>query len=405
MYRQAFAGGGQTNLSSPLEFFGGLESVESESLLTNGGSTNVLDCLISLEECNEEILNSDDFLVPRQLTIQNDMGIACHPELVSGCRCIKSPKPLFTKGGKTLASLGKGSGTEVPEGLRKFTLTRIAKFTKFIKQFNPLTKREGKELGYTKFYSRTYTVLTPHPSPCPLRERENQAFLGKGGGTNVPEGFKKRKAAFTLAEVLITLGIIGVVAAMTLPTVITNVQKKVVENQLKVFNTTINNAFRMAQAEHGGRFDDWIPSYHYLSFTEMREWLEKYLFPYIKYSDVSDCRGEDMVGDNTFIQEGICFHMANGALIWIHINDDGGDLIYYVNGKIQSNPRNSFQFQFAKTNKKSEFVEPYVFNWNGNESSLKTDGTWGCYKGCTNCGYCTKLIQLNNWEIPDDYPW
>ena len=32
--------------------------------------------------------------------------------------------------------------------------------------------------------------------------------------------------AFTLAEILITLGIIGVVAAMTIPTLITNYQKK-----------------------------------------------------------------------------------------------------------------------------------------------------------------------------------
>ena len=68
----------------------------------------------------------------------------------------------------------------MPEGLRKFTLTRIAKFTKFIKQFNPLTKREGKELGYTKFVSGTYTVLTPHPSPFPLWVMENQASLSKG---------------------------------------------------------------------------------------------------------------------------------------------------------------------------------------------------------------------------------
>lgn len=34
------------------------------------------------------------------------------------------------------------------------------------------------------------------------------------------------KKAFTLAEVLITLGIIGVVAAITLPTLIANYQKK-----------------------------------------------------------------------------------------------------------------------------------------------------------------------------------
>ena len=44
-------------------------------------------------------------------------------------------------------------------------------------------------------------------------------------------GTKKayRHNAFTLAEVLITLGIIGVVAAMTLPTLIAKNQEKVLE--------------------------------------------------------------------------------------------------------------------------------------------------------------------------------
>ena len=50
----------------------------------------------------------------------------------------------------------------------------------------------------------------------------------------------KRKAAFTLAEVLITLGVIGIVAAMTLPTLIANYQKKVVETRLISFYSKIN---------------------------------------------------------------------------------------------------------------------------------------------------------------------
>ena len=41
------------------------------------------------------------------------------------------------------------------------------------------------------------------------------------------------KKAFTLAEVLITLGIIGIVAAMTLPTLIGKYQKKQTVTQLK----------------------------------------------------------------------------------------------------------------------------------------------------------------------------
>ena len=44
---------------------------------------------------------------------------------------------------------------------------------------------------------------------------------------------KQKRAAFTLAEVLITLGIIGVVAALTLPALLTNVQAKIRAEQVR----------------------------------------------------------------------------------------------------------------------------------------------------------------------------
>ena len=46
----------------------------------------------------------------------------------------------------------------------------------------------------------------------------------------------KDTKGFTLAEVLITLGIIGVVAAMTLPSLIQERQNKVLETQFKCNN-------------------------------------------------------------------------------------------------------------------------------------------------------------------------
>lgn len=42
-----------------------------------------------------------------------------------------------------------------------------------------------------------------------------------------------KKAGFTLAEILITLGIIGVVAAMTIPTLIANTKSQQYRAQLK----------------------------------------------------------------------------------------------------------------------------------------------------------------------------
>ena len=80
------------------------------------------------------------------------------------------------------------------------------------KKFNPLTVREGKSLD-TSLLSRL--------------------------------------AAFTLAEVLITLGIIGVVAAMTMPSLVQNYQKKALETGLKKSYSVLSQAVQRMIEEDG----------------------------------------------------------------------------------------------------------------------------------------------------------
>lgn len=60
-----------------------------------------------------------------------------------------------------------------------------------------------------------------------------------------------KKRAFTLAEVLITLGIIGIVAAMTLPSVIKNYQATVLESQFKKQYSSLSQALRKMYDEAG----------------------------------------------------------------------------------------------------------------------------------------------------------
>lgn len=66
---------------------------------------------------------------------------------------------------------------------------------------------------------------------------------------------KKKKFAFTLAEVLITLGIIGVVAAMTMPTLINNSQKQELVAKYKKVYSEISQAYLMAQNNNGGTIE------------------------------------------------------------------------------------------------------------------------------------------------------
>lgn len=65
---------------------------------------------------------------------------------------------------------------------------------------------------------------------------------------------RKMKWGFTLAEVLITIGIIGIVAAMTIPTLIANTRSAQYRSGLKKTMSTLSQAARMSQAQYGFDF-------------------------------------------------------------------------------------------------------------------------------------------------------
>ena len=60
-----------------------------------------------------------------------------------------------------------------------------------------------------------------------------------------------KRVAFTLAEVLITLGIIGVVAALTIPNVIKQYQDRVTVAKLQKAYSVLNQAFRQSENDNG----------------------------------------------------------------------------------------------------------------------------------------------------------
>ena len=75
-----------------------------------------------------------------------------------------------------------------------------------------------------------------------------------------------------MAEVLITLGVIGIVAAMTLPAVINNSRNKQLEAGLKRSYSVISQALDMYQAETGER----ITSQN-IGYRKLKQILLEYL--------------------------------------------------------------------------------------------------------------------------------
>ena len=64
-----------------------------------------------------------------------------------------------------------------------------------------------------------------------------------------PSNFIHKKLAFTLAEVLVTLGIIGIVAALTLPSFISKYKGYVTANKLRQVYSILNScAYMIEQA-------------------------------------------------------------------------------------------------------------------------------------------------------------
>lgn len=61
------------------------------------------------------------------------------------------------------------------------------------------------------------------------------------------ENNTKKKVAFTLAEVLITLGIIGIVVAMTIPTLMTNIKAKKLRTQFLKSYSIVQQAFKLME--------------------------------------------------------------------------------------------------------------------------------------------------------------
>lgn len=214
--------------------------------------------------------------------------------------------------------------------------------------------------------------------------------------------FSRKRIAFTLAEVLITLGIIGVVAALTLPSLITNYRKQVIETRLSKFYTTMNQAVLNSQIENGD-FRDW-------ELSSEKNLYDDYLKKYLKTVKVKKLNSRQYI----YLPDGSYFYET-------FANSDFRDIFYCPLGNSCKRPGiDRYRFAFSPHTNRTLItvfnnpIEPYTWTWNGDIKTLRTAGTLGCNKENRivttiqtqdRVAFCTAVIMLNGWKFPKDYPW
>ena len=241
----------------------------------------------------------------------------------------------------------------------------------------------------------------------------------------------KKRNAFTLAEVLITLGIIGIVAAMTLPAITSAYRKNVIETELKKTYSLLNQLIRRSEVDNESATTwNWENT---LDYELTNQFFDKYFAPYLQITNRKRSYGDDRwYSVYSSIGEGPSWQYNNSHNAdWIRLADGrvimlslyGRDNIYYgtwsviVSSAVRNSHLVSGRDIFAFTininkDKSSVTVFPNSY-WNWSCDTLKTNRQSFLDKcrAVDNSGsgiypehYCTMLIYCNNWKIPKDYP-
>ena len=212
--------------------------------------------------------------------------------------------------------------------------------------------------------------------------------------------------AFTLAEVLVTLGIIGVVAAITMPTLIDNHQKKVAATRLEKFYSMMSQAVYQWVGDTG-----FIPgtTYNFPENTKyngkgLEQWYNANLGKYIKStSQVSTDSGmfvafADGSGFNAYQTGGNMYFFF--CIEAKYCNTQASSAEGYFDGK------RTFLFDFVN----GDFYASLPGQQNMSREELlrackygNSDNSEVSSKGRRHT--CTRLIQIDGWQIRDDYPW
>ncbi len=127
---------------------------------------------------------------------------------------------------------------------------------------------------------------------------------------------KNKRIAFTLAEVLITLAVIGVVAAMTIPIVFAKIKQHEYMTAGKKAFSVISNAVQAVNLNDGMTPEE----YANLSDAEKTKYFEKLQSRLIILKSETDADGKTVI----YTGDGFVYHLVNPNEIYVDVDGDNG---------------------------------------------------------------------------------
>ena len=227
------------------------------------------------------------------------------------------------------------------------------------------------------------------------------------------------KRAFTLAEVLITLGIIGIVAALTMPALIGNYRKKQTVTQLKKVYSALYQSVQMSQIEYGDIIDwDWN--------LNTENFFDQYLgknFSVVKYCAKNEGCWND---DGGFMLSGAKYYdaptkaangdrskitLSDGVFIAMRKQDQNHiHIVVDINGNKRPNIYGIDIFVFTlaaeKFSDNSHIITApglFMYGHGLSQEEIKSNSL-GCSKNGSGL-MCGEKILMDGWDIKNDYPW
>ncbi len=147
------------------------------------------------------------------------------------------------------------------------------------KRLLPLTKREGCDSVISSDFKSKISITNENNLSCKELSALVPRYLSNFSDTvfsRFTSHFSRKRTAFTLAEVFITLGIIGIVAALTLPTLTSRYQEKVFITRLEKTYSILVSAYKLAVEENGSS-TGWGLSFDEDGATLLAEKMKPYL--------------------------------------------------------------------------------------------------------------------------------